>query len=560
MALNRAKELGRNNSQFFSDELSQRTLERVELGNALRASMGKNQLYMQYQPVADLQSGKINSMEALVRWEHPELGLVPPPRFIQIAEESDLIIEIGEWIVRRVCTDMRDWLDQGMENFRVAIKVSPKQFHDPLLAEKITAAMREMRIEPGMLFLEITETVLLQDTPATVGTLESFKALGLDLVLDDFGTGFSSLSYLKRFSFSKVKIDRSFIKDIASNGDDAAISKAIISMAHSLGILVVAEGVESEEQCLFLSQNMCDEIQGFLFSQPLLPQALSELHRQQRRLPEHLLRLQKPQRTLLLVDDEVNIVGALRRLLRGSDFQILTANSGQDGLDVLAQNAVDVIVSDQRMPGMTGVDFLRVAKERYPDTVRIVLSGYTELQSVTEAVNEGAIYKFLTKPWDDTQLREHIEEAFRRKGMADENHRLDLEVRTANLDLAKANRRLEELLSQQQQQIIRGEVSLDIVREALQQIPLAVIGVDDENMVVFANDAAQTLFENTASILGSDVDHLIPDLPTAVVENGCKRCTVELGDAFYEVVARSMGHGSQSSGKLMTLTPYKTVP
>jgi CheY-like chemotaxis protein len=270
--------------------------------------------------------------------------------------------------------------------------------------------------------------------------------------------------------------------------------------------------------------------------------------------------LQKPQRALLLVDDESNIISALKRLLRGGDLNILTADSGQAGLDVLAQHAVDVIVSDQRMPGMTGVQFLRIAKEKYPDTVRIVLSGYTELQSVTEAVNEGAIYKFLTKPWDDTQLRGHIEEAFRRKEMADENRRLNLEVRNANLDLAKANRRLEELLKQQQQQIIRDEVSLEIVREALQQIPLAVIGVDDENTVVFANDAAQILFEHTASILGSDANQLIPDLATTPIENGKKRCTMELGGAVYEVIARSMGRGSHSSGRLMTLTPYKPMP
>jgi diguanylate cyclase (GGDEF)-like protein len=560
MALYRAKELGRNNSQLFSSEMNQRTQERVTLRAALHAAIGKQQLFMQYQPVVDLQTGHINGMEALVRWEHPELGLVAPHRFIRIAEESDLIIEIGEWIVRQVCTDIRNWLDRGQGNFRVALKVSPKQFHDAQLADKIAAAMDEKRIASNMLFLEITETVLLQDTLSTVATLESFKRLGLDLVLDDFGTGFSSLNYLKRFSFTKVKIDQSFVKDVADNGDDAAISKAIISMAHSLGILVVAEGVETEAQCMFLSQNLCDEIQGYLFSEPLPPSAICALLQEQRRLPDSFLRLQKPQRTLLLVDDESNIIGALKRLLRGGDFQILTANSGQEGLDLLAQHAVDVIVSDQRMPGMTGVEFLGIAKEKYPDTVRIVLSGYTELHSVTEAVNEGAIYKFLTKPWDDTQLRGHIEEAFRRKEMADENRRLNLEVRTANLDLAQANRRLEELLKQQQQKIIRDEVSLDIVREALRQIPLAVIGVDDESTVVFANDAAQTLFEQTASILGSDANQLIPDLASAPTEGGNKRCTVELGDTLYEVVARSMGHGSHSSGKLMTLTPYKGMP
>src|SRR5450830_1095406 len=173
------------------------------------------------------------------------------------------------------------------------------------------------------------------------------------------------------------------------------------------------------------------------------------------------------QRSLLLVDDEINILSALKRLLRQDKYEIVTANSGQEALTLLTSRSVDVIVSDQRMPGMTGVEFLGIAKEKYPDTVRIVLSGYTELQSVTEAVNQGAIYKFLTKPWDDEQLRGHIEEAFRRKEMADENRRLNLEVSTANQELAAANRKLEALVKMKQQQIARDEISLDIVREAL---------------------------------------------------------------------------------------------
>jgi CheY-like chemotaxis protein len=183
-------------------------------------------------------------------------------------------------------------------------------------------------------------------------------------------------------------------------------------MAHSLGIRVIAEGVETEGQCQFLSKNLCDEIQGFLFSKPLPPDEAVTLLREERRLPPHLLRVHKPERTLLLVDDEASILSALRRHLRQIGCRILVAADGQQGLDIMAKEKIDVIVSDQRMPGMTGVEFLRRVKTLYPDTVRIVLSGFTELQSVTDAVNEGAIYKFLTKPWDDDQLRAHILEAF----------------------------------------------------------------------------------------------------------------------------------------------------
>jgi response regulator RpfG family c-di-GMP phosphodiesterase len=268
-----------------------------------------------------------------------------------------------------------------------------------------------------------------------------------------------------------------------------------------------------------------------------------------------LLRMHKPPRTLLLVDDEPNILSALKRLMRRANYKILTAASGREGLELLAKNDIDVIVSDQRMPGLTGVEFLRTVKNLYPDTVRIVLSGFTELQSVTDAVNEGAIYKFLTKPWDDTQLREHIEEAFHHKEMADENRRLNLEVRSANQELAKANRQLEEVLKQKQRRIKRDEVTIDIVHEALQHVPVPVIGLDDDQMVVFINVAAQALFKNIGSMLGYEAAQFMPEVVHALhgVEEG-EMCIAKLNGTRYEVISRSMGKGTQSRGKLITLT------
>ncbi|MFI4940361.1 MAG: EAL domain-containing protein [Burkholderiales bacterium] len=555
MAVRRAKDLGRNNIQFFSNEMNERMQERVMLESALRSAVKNDKLQVHYQPLVDLQTGRISGLEALVRWEHPTLGSVSPVRFIPVSEDSGLIMRIGEWILRRVCRDIHCWREHGITSPRVAVNVSPKQFCDPLLADKIEKLLAELQVEPSSLCLEITESVLMQDTAFSVAALGRLKALGFDLTLDDFGTGSSSLSCLKRFPFSKVKIDCSFVQGIITNSEDAAISKAIIFMAQSLGIRVVAEGVETEAQCAYLSQNMCDEIQGFLFSKVLGAEEIEAILREERHLPDYLLRFQKPQRTLLLVDDEANIVAALKRLLRGDKYRILTAKSGQEGLEMLGQYDVDVIVSDQRMPGMTGVEFLRKAKELYPDTVRIVLSGYTELQSVTDAVNEGAIYKFLTKPWDDAKLRGHIEEAFQRKHMADENQRLNLEVRTANQNLAAANRQMKGAISLQQQQITRDEVVLDIVREALQEVPLPVIGLDNDNMVVFVNDATQILFGEASPILGSDLQQFMPKLSHVVnnlVED--ERGSVELNGKEFQVISHTMGKGSQSRGKLVILT------
>ncbi len=257
-------------------------------------------------------------------------------------------------------------------------------------------------------------------------------------------------------------------------------------------------------------------------------------------------------RTLLLVDDEPNILASLKRLLRRDAYHILTANSGQEGLDVLASHAVDVIVSDQRMPGMLGADFLRKAKLLCPQTIRIMLSGYTELQAVTDAVNEGAIFKFLTKPWEDHQLREHIAEAFRLKGIDDDNVRLNAQLRDANQALAAANAAMQALVSQQQHQISRDEVSLGIAREVLQFLPLPVIGLDDEGMIAFINASAANLFERGAALLGNEAALVLPqlfdgqDTPRLVAINGQP----------YVVAIHSMGLHSRSRGSLVTLSRH----
>lgn len=257
-------------------------------------------------------------------------------------------------------------------------------------------------------------------------------------------------------------------------------------------------------------------------------------------------------RTLLLVDDEPNILASLKRLLRRDGYHILTANSGQEGLDVLASNAVDVIVSDQRMPGMLGADFLRKAKLLCPQTIRIMLSGYTELQAVTDAVNEGAIFKFLTKPWEDHQLREHIAEAFRLKGIDDDNVRLNAQLRDANQALAAANAAMQALVSQQQHQISRDEVSLGIAREVLQFLPLAVIGLDDEGMIAFINASAANLFERGAALLGSEAALVLPQL----FDGQDTPRLAAIDGQPYVVAVHPMGLHSRSRGSLVTLSRH----
>jgi CheY-like chemotaxis protein len=259
-----------------------------------------------------------------------------------------------------------------------------------------------------------------------------------------------------------------------------------------------------------------------------------------------------PPRTLLLVDDEPNILASLKRLLRRDGYHILTAGSGQEGLEVLASHVVDVIVSDQRMPGMLGADFLRKAKLLCPQTIRIMLSGYTELQAVTDAVNEGAIFKFLTKPWEDHQLREHIAEAFRLKGIDDDNVRLNGQLREVNLALAAANAAMQALVSQQQHQISRDEVSLGIARELLQFLPLPVIGLDEDGMIAFINAAAANLFERGAALLGNEAAIVLPQLFGGQGAPGL----AAIDGQPYAVAVHPMGLHSRSRGSLVTLSRH----
>lgn len=554
MALSQARSPDGASLVAFTNELELHTAERIQMEAALRLALARDELQLRYQPVVDLQDGTLCALEALLRWQHPEHGLIDARRFICVAENAGLATALGHWALRRACHDMRAWRDAGVAPARIAVNLSPKQFRERGLVQAVSDALQDAGIEPGLLVLEVTEEALRHEPGAAAATLHALKALGVGFTLDDFGTEYFLLNHLKRFPLDLVKIDCNLVGNITGGTDEAVLVKTIISMAHHLGMKVAAVGVEDEAQCDFLRRNMCDQIQGYFFAPPADLATTHALLATRRGLPAHLLRIQKQKRTLLLVDDEQNIVSALKRLLRRDDYQILSAHSGAEGLEVLAAHAVDVIVSDQRMPGMIGADFLRAAKGLYPKTIRIMLSGYTELQSVTDAVNEGAIYKFLTKPWDDEQLRGHIAEAFRLKEIADENERLNLELRTANHELATANRQMEELLLQKQLQIKDNEVSLNLARELLQFIPLAVIGLDEDGMVAFINRAAEVVFAQSGAILGNEAAIVLPELfPGGLAPAGT--ITACIGPNYYQAVAHSMGVASRSRGILITLSP-----
>jgi diguanylate cyclase (GGDEF)-like protein/PAS domain S-box-containing protein len=285
-----AKESGSNSFRFFTASMTAEAVERLTLEHSLRLALEKRELFLVYQPQMDIATGKITGLEALLRWQHPELGLVPPDKFIRIAENSGLIMPIGEWVLRTACSQARKWQDEGLLAVPVAVNVSAVQFRQEGFCELIGRVLWETGLAPQYLELELTESLLLSNAHVTLSVLQDLRAMGLKLAIDDFGTGYSSLSYLRQFPVSKLKIDRSFIRDVAVNPDDAAITTAIISMAKSLYLKVIAEGVEDEAQMSFLRARQCDEIQGYYFSKPLAVDKVADKLRGD--YPEALLRAQ----------------------------------------------------------------------------------------------------------------------------------------------------------------------------------------------------------------------------------------------------------------------------
>jgi diguanylate cyclase (GGDEF)-like protein len=288
---------------FYSPEINARIAEKIEMENMLKAALEGNQFVLYFQPKVDLQTGSIIGAEALIRWRHPERGMVPPIEFIPLAEESGLIVPIGEWVIRTVCAQQAAWLREAIHVVPVALNLSALQFKEGNVLEVVKEALSENTLEPGWVELELTESLVMQNPDEAQKVMRAFRDLGLSLSLDDFGTGYSSLAYLKRFPFNTVKIDRAFVTDVTQNPEDAAIAIAIIGMAHSLHMHVVAEGVETEAQLKFLRARHCDQIQGYCFSRPVPADDFAAMLLGGKHL-ELELEAGAEQQTILVVDGE----------------------------------------------------------------------------------------------------------------------------------------------------------------------------------------------------------------------------------------------------------------
>jgi len=283
LAMYRAKEQGRGTFQFYTGEMNERIVTRMTMEKHLRRALENNELFLHYQPQVDLKTGRITGAEALLRWRNPDLGLVPPGRLIPLAEETGLIVPIGEWALRAACAQHRTWQDAGFD-LTMAVNLSARQFWQSDLIDTVSRIVTETGLDPRRLELELTESMIMRDVENAAAAMSKLKDLGVQLSMDDFGTGYSSLSQLKRFSFDKLKIDISFVREITSDPGSAAIARTIIAMAHNLNLLVIAEGVETEGQLAYLRDHGCDEMQGYFFSKALPAEEFTSLLREGTRL------------------------------------------------------------------------------------------------------------------------------------------------------------------------------------------------------------------------------------------------------------------------------------
>lgn len=422
-AMYQVKESGRDAYSFFTSDMNEQALARAELKNALIAAINNEEFVLYYQPKVNITTGRITGAEALLRWDRPGHGLVPPGSFIPLLEETGLIVRVGSWVIDAACKQINAWMHSSVGPVHVAVNVASRQFSDGGLETEVLAHIKKHGIEPALLELELTESSLMSNVEQTIEVLQNLKAVGVTIAIDDFGTGYSSLAYLKRFPIDKLKIDIAFIRDVTTSPDDAAITLAVIRMAHSLKLSVIAEGVETEAQLAFLQRHSCDEIQGYYFSRPVDAKAFENLILEGRHLPPIFEHFAGEQQTILIVDDDLITLNMLSGLVFQDGYRVLTAQSAAEGFELLAKHKVQVILCDQQMPNMCGIEFLHAVRDLYPDTQRILLSVTTELQSVVDAINENVLYRFYSKPWQGSVLRQNIRDAFKNYWQSDRGRR-----------------------------------------------------------------------------------------------------------------------------------------
>ncbi|HUG21664.1 EAL domain-containing protein [Piscinibacter sp.] len=539
--------------QFVAAGLNQGRVALRLLEFDLHNALAKSQFRLVFQPQVHLSTGNVVGFEALLRWQHPVRGAISPAEFIPVVEGCGMASVVTRWVLEQSVAQLRAWEDLGHHGLQMAVNVPPSVFERSEVDRFLLDLLARYEIAGNQIELELTERTLTDASPLVFERLQALRGQGVSVAIDDFGTGYSNLSYLTRLPLDCLKIDLSFVHGAISNPSDAMVARMTCELARALKLHVVVEGIETEGQLQFFSNLRCEMAQGYLFARPLEvadATALLQSGRVFQRSPQP----QQHARHLLLLDDEPNILRSLRRVFRAQTCTIHTATTPDEAFELLARHPVGVVMSDQRMPLMRGTDFLARVKRLYPDTVRIVLSGYTELQSVTDAINEGAIYKFLTKPWNDLQLNDEIEQAFRQHEMVAESQLLQQRLR-------ESNKQLESRLQHNEERLQREEAALDVTHEALGVVPVPILGIDASGMIALSNAAADALLGGGVSVVGAHVADVLPPELADRLENGTRHGLrlVRIGDAMYDVRCNDLGAASRGMGTVITLLQGATA-
>ena len=385
----------------------------VAFEKQLRRAIECDEFILQYQPQAALATGRVATLEALIRWNSPELGLVPPGEFLPVAERSDLIQEIGEWVIEKVCAQLEFWRKEYNLCIPVAINFATHHVSEKHVS-RLEALLRQYDIEPKYIELELTEDATMSDPDASIALMRRLKKAGVSLAIDDFGLGYSNLGYLKRFPVDKLKIDLQFTQGLVDSVEDRAVTAAIIRLGNNLGMRTVAESVEREGQLRFLLDEGCDAMQGYYFAPALSADVIPEFLLSGTRLDLSALRRRPYSRRLLLISDNQQAISGFQRLAESEGFDLLTANNASDAYDRLACEDVNVVVSDMTTAASNNLGVLESVRKLHPDVVRVLAGDSDNRDCLSDWINRAHPYKHVvTSPWNPDKVARALQQSFR---------------------------------------------------------------------------------------------------------------------------------------------------
>lgn len=512
LAVRHAKQRGRNNYEVYSPTLHINIRDRLMLETDLRNATLRNEFVLYYQPKVSCASGRITGVEALIRWQHPRRGIVPPEQFIPLLEETGLIVPVGRWVLREACRQAAEWQAGGLDLPSVAVNLSARQLQSETLLGDVAGTLATTGLKPVCLDLEITESMLMHNAESAIRMLGALKQTGVTLSLDDFGTGYSSLAYLKRFPLDAVKVDRSFVQDIAADSDDASITRAVITMAHHLKLKVVAEGVETAEQLALLISHQCDIIQGYFFARPMPAADMGELLRAEKSLPANLLRsgTRKPMALFVAVNGCDEVISMLIR----DGHRVCKADDFDAAMQWFSGNLADVIVCGPPGKNFNAAQLIRHAAQTQPQCERMLMvdDRHWKMKPVMDLAASGLVDRVIHLPVDPATCRQAVEEALSRRHISDEYSRLSHEVEVAERELVRVDEERRRLEAENQLLHAQEGAGYRILQEVVAELPWPVLGVDDGGMLALINDKAQALFAERQIALGLALSLVLPEL------------------------------------------------